>query len=169
MYELLKLFFNICLFKKGPQDIPGSKTVLYLITPFFISINFLILILSSDFSNALLQVLVEVLLILVLNWIILFFSKKLLRYSQTICALMGTDTIISFFAMPVMATLLLQGGGLAFFVLVALMIWHWAVTGHILSNALDQSLSFGLGISFLYILASYQCMALVFPELIITE
>ncbi len=169
MYELLKLFFNICLFKKGPQDIPGTSMVLGLITPAYIIINFLILRLSSDISNTLLQVLVEIILILVLSWMILFFSKKMPRFSQTASALVGTDTVISFFALPAMATLLGQGGGLAFFILVFLMLWHWAVTGHIFSNALDQSFSFGLGISFLYILASYQCMALMFPEVMMTK
>jgi hypothetical protein len=169
MFELLKLFFNICLFKKGPQDIPGSNMVLSLITPVYVIINFLILILSSDISTALLQVLVEVMLIFGLSWVILFFAKKLLRYSQTASALVGTDAVISFFALPAMATLIGQGTGLAFFALVFLMVWHWAVTGHIFSKALDQPFSFGLGVSFLYILMSYQGMAWVFPEVILAE
>jgi len=42
--------------------------------------------------------------------------------------------------------------------------WHWAVTGHIIRNALEQDLSFSLGLAFLYLLGSYQVMALLFPE-----
>jgi predicted membrane protein len=169
MYELLKLFLNICLLKQGPQDIPGSNTVLSLVMPVYVIINFLILILSSDVSIALLQVITESILILTLSWIILFFFKKSPRYSQTVCALVGTDAVISFFALPVMSILLGQGSQFAFFTLIVLMIWHWAVTGHIFSMALDKPLSFGLGISFLYILASNLCMTMIFPNVILTE
>ena len=166
MYELLRLFFNICLLKKGPQDIPGSNTVLSLVMPVYVIINFLILILASDISIALLQVTTESILILTLSWIILFFFKKSPRYSQTVCALVGTDAVISFFALPVMSILLGQGSQFAFFALIVLMIWHWAVTGHIFRMALDKPLSFGLGISFLYILVSNLCMTMIFPDVI---
>ena len=57
-----------------------------------------------------------------------------------------------------------QGGLLVFLVMLGLIGWHWAVTGHIIRNALEQSLSFGLGLAFLYLLGSYQVMALLFPE-----
>jgi len=57
-----------------------------------------------------------------------------------------------------------RGALLAFFVIIALMIWHWAVIGHIIRNALEQTLVFSLGLAFLYILGSYQVMALLFPE-----
>jgi hypothetical protein len=48
--------------------------------------------------------------------------------------------------------------------MLVLIIWHWAVTGYILSKALEKTLSFSLGIAFLYLLGSYQVMALLFPE-----
>ena len=53
---------------------------------------------------------------------------------------------------------------LVFLVMLGLIGWHWAVTGHIIHNALEQSLSFSLGLAFLYLLGSYQVMALLFPE-----
>ena len=70
MYELLKLFFDICLFKKGPQDIPASNVLLRLLIPVYASVSFLMLILNSDGLNAAMQVLVEVMLILGATWII---------------------------------------------------------------------------------------------------
>ena len=57
-----------------------------------------------------------------------------------------------------------QGGLLVFLVMLGLIGWHWAVTGHIIRNALEKSLSFSLGLAFLYLLGSYQVMALLFPE-----
>ena len=167
MYELLKLFLEICLFKKGPQDIPGSKGMLTLLIPVYAGVSFFLLILSSDGLNAAMQVLVEIMLILGSTWFILFIARKPARYLQTASALMATDTLISFFALPAMATLVGQGAGLAFIVIILLMIWHWAISGHIFSNALNQPFTFGLGVAFLYILVSYQVMALLFPEIVI--
>lgn len=169
MYELLKLFFDISLFKKGPQDIPDSNWLLRLLIVINIFISFLIIILSSNIVDTVLQVLLGVLLILGSSWIILYVAKKLHRYLQTACALIGTDTLISFFALPAMATLIGQGTLIAFIAIVILMLWHWLVTGHIFSQTLEQPFSFGLGISFLYILTAHQFMGLLFPEIIIVE
>ena len=80
---------------------------------------------------------------------------------------MATDALISFFALPAMATLVGQGTGLAFIAIILLMIWHWAVSGHIFSKALEQPFTFGLGVAFLYILVSYQVMAFLFPEILV--
>ena len=105
---------------------------------------------------------VEVVLILSLSWIILFVTNKRIRFQQTACALMGTDTIISFFALPAMATLIGLGSSSAFIFVVLLMIWHWVVSGHIFSHALEQPIGFGLGIAFLYLLTSYQIIGFLF-------
>ncbi len=169
MTLFLKLFFDICLFKKGPQDIPASSGLLILLIPIYAGINFLILILSADAVNAISQVLVEIILTIASCKVILYIAKSPERFVQTASALIATDTLISFFALPAMATLIGQGTALAFFSVVALMLWHWAVSGHIFSNALNQPFTFGLGVAFLYILVSYQVMALLFPEIIITE
>lgn len=169
MFELLKLFFDICLLKKGPQDVPGFSSLFRLLILVHASVSFVILRLNTDSADAAWQVLVEVVLILALTWLILFFARKSFRYQQTASALLGTDTVISFIAIPAMATLVTYGTGLAFFTIVLLMIWHWVVSGHIFSQALDQPFAFGLGIAFLYILVSYQVIGLLFPEITMAE
>ncbi len=122
-----------------------------------------------DFFHALLQVIVEIALLLGASKIILSLAKKPERFLQTACALIATDALISFMALPVMATLIGKGSALSFIVIILLMLWHWAVSGHIFSHALSQPFTFGLGVAFLYILMSYQVMALLFPEVIITN
>jgi hypothetical protein len=98
-------------------------------------------------------------------WIILYLARKLGRFYQVLSAVLGTDAMISFFALPGMASMeTRQGGLLVFLVMLGLIGWHWAVIGHIIRNALEKSLSFSLGLAFLYLLGSYQVMALLFPE-----
>ena len=169
MYELLKLFFGIAIFKKGPQDIPASPWLLRLLIPVYMMVNYLILMLSNDMFSALLQVSVDVILIIVFAWGCMFIAGKPERYQQTACALLGTDALISLFAIPALATLIGQGSALALLAVVLLMLWHWVVSGHILRHALSQPLVFGLGVAFLYILISFQVMALLFPELATNE
>jgi hypothetical protein len=165
MYELTLLFFQIAIFKKGPQDVPGSPLVLKLLLPVYVAINYLILFLNGALSTALLQILVDFTLIILFCWPLLYFSGKSARFPQTLAAMVGTDIVISFFALPAIATLNTHANDLAYFAMLALVLWHWLVSGHIMKHALDRSLFFGLGLALLYIMLSSQLMAVLFPEI----
>lgn len=163
MYQLIVLFFGIAIFRKGPQDVPGSPWVLRLILPIYVAVNVLILLLNENWSTALSQVAVDFFLIVGFSWPLLYFSGKTARFRQTLCALLGTDTVISSFAIPAVASLNTQATDLAFIAMLALMLWHLMVGGHIFRHALDKPLFFGIGLALLYLLISSQVMALLFP------
>lgn len=165
MFELVKLFFDICLFKKGPQDVPPSYALLYGLIVVYALIGFLVLFLSVGWYEAALQVLVEIALVIGFTKVMLSLTRKPERYVQTASALLGTDALISFFALPGIASMTTgRMTLLVFAVMLGLMVWHWLVTGHIIRHAISQSLSFGLGVAFLYILVTYQVMAFLFPD-----
>lgn len=52
MYAYLKLLFNICLFSKGPQEIPHSNQLLRLTTLLYALISYLLIQLSTDSLSA---------------------------------------------------------------------------------------------------------------------
>jgi len=165
MLEIIKLLFDICLFKKGPQDLPPSAGLLWMLVIVDVSVSFLMLSIRTDWLNSLLQAIVGALLIVGFSWLMLYVARKRERFNQTTIALLGIDALISFFALPGMASMMIGTGALlAFIITIALMIWHWAVTGHIIRNALGQGWAFSLGLAFLYILGSYQVMALLNPH-----
>lgn len=165
MFEIIKLLFDICLFKKGPQDLPSSVGLLRLLLVVDVSVSFLMVSIRTDWLASLLQAIASALLIVGFSWLMLYVGRKWERFYQTTIALLGTDTLISFFALPGMASMMIGTGALwAFIITIGLMIWHWAVTGHIIRNALGQTWTFSLGLAFLYILGSYQVMALLFPD-----
>jgi hypothetical protein len=166
MYELSWLFFQIAIFKKGPQDVPASPLVLRLLVPVYVAVNYLILFLNGAVSSAILQIVADFTMIVLFCWPLLYFSGKPYRFPQTLAAMIGTDTIISFFALPAIATLNTHANDLARFSMFILVLWHWLVSGHILRHALDRSLFFGLGLALLYIMLSSQVMAALFPEII---
>ena len=165
MFEIVKLFFDICLFKKGPQDIPSYNGLLNGLIVVYALVGFLVLFVTAGFFDAVLQVLVEIALVIVFTKVLLSLFRRPERYVQTASALFGTDALLSFFALPGIASMMTgRMTLLAFAVMLGLTIWHWVVTGHIIRHAISQSIPFGLGIAFLYILAMYQVMTLLFPE-----
>ena len=165
MFDIIKLLFDICLFKKGPQDLPYSVWLLRILFIGYVSIRVLMLSIHFNWLTVLMQVIVEIVLVCGFFWLMLYLARKLGRFYQVISAVLGTDALISFFALPGMASMeTRQGGLLVFLVMLGLIGWHWAVIGHIIRNALEQTLSFSLGLAFLYLLGSYQAMAFLFPE-----
>ena len=96
MYPLLQLFLEITAFRKGPQDVPTAAWLMPLILMAYVVINVAVLLLSSDWGDALMQVAVDFALMSAFIWPLLFVSNKLNRYRQTLVALMGTDAVINF-------------------------------------------------------------------------
>ncbi len=166
MYDYLALISNICLFKKSPQDIPYSQVILRRSIIGYAIISFMLIQMSVDVLNALFQVAVELIILLSFSSLALMIAKKRQRFVQTTCALLGTDALISLCAVPAIASLTINpNNGLAFLAMLALMIWHWVITAHIMRHALSQPFFFALGIAFLYIFSAYQIMGVLFPAL----
>lgn len=165
MFEFIKLVFDICLFTKGPQNLPSSVWLLRILLIVDVIVGFLMVSIHTDWLTSLLQAIVSALLMIGFSWLMLYIGRKRPRFCQTTIALLGTDALIGFISLPGMASMMIgKGIFLAFVVTVGLMIWHWAVIGHIIRNALGQTWIFSLGLAFLYILGSYQVIALLFPE-----
>jgi hypothetical protein len=170
MFEIIKLLFDICLFKKGPQHLPYSPSLLYSMIGTYAVVNFLTIHISVGRLSTLLVVTVCTLIVVGFSWVMLYFGHRLARFNQTTCALLGTDALLSFFAVPGISSMVTGGMTLlAFSVMIVLMIWHWVITGHIIRNALDQTLMFGLGLAFLYLFSMYQVMDLLFPDATVVE
>lgn len=165
MFEIIKLLFDICLFKQGPQDVPYSVWLWRILMLVDIAASFLMINLRTVWLVSLLQAVVGAFLIVGFCWLILYLTRKRERFSQAVSAMLGVDALITFFALPGMATMAIgQGALFAFAVMIGLIVWHWAVVGHIIRNALGQTWSFSLGLAFLYIFGSYQVIAVLFPE-----
>ena len=166
MFEILRLFYDIILFKKGPQDIPFSPPLTRMTLVGYAAISFLMLFMTSHWFSAVLEMAVDILLLMAFTRVALAWVHKSERYQQTFCALLGTDALITLCAIPGTAVMLVPSGDLGllgFLMVVGLMLWHFAVIAHILRQALDQSLGISLGLALLYLMAAYQIMNFLFP------
>ncbi len=167
MFEILKLFYDIALFKKNPQDVPFSKALTQITLIGYALVSFLMFFMTSHFTKALLQVAIDVVVLITFTRLTLFIARKSERYEQTFCALLGTDMLISLYAIPPTASMMAPNGSIAdlgVIVMIGLLLWHWAVLGHIFRHALSESFSFGFGIGFLYLFSAYLVMGMLFPD-----
>jgi len=162
--SLVRLFLEICLYQKGPQDVPASAALFYLMVLAYFAIGAVVLGMQTGWLIGIAQAVVELMLVLGFIWGLLALSRKPARFQQTATALLGSDTLISVAALPLLLSVkAAPQTAFPYVLLMGLMIWSMAVTGHILRHALSKPLSLGIGLAVLYFLATYQIMAYWFP------
>jgi hypothetical protein len=169
MLNLIKLFYEIALFKKTPQSIPYSPFLSRITLLAYALISFLMLYISSPWFVAVLQMGADVLLLIAFVKITLAWVGKSMRYQQTLCALLGTDALMTFAAFPAAAVLSVPSGDimwLGLVVMVGLLLWRWAVIGYILHHATEQPQGLCLGLALLYAMLAYALMDALSPEAI---
>jgi len=123
---------------------------------------------SLNAGSALLSGLLDTLLLVVLTATLLYAQRRKSRVIQTLTALAGTGTIITFLALPVSGWL--QGvdqsageGGPAVIMLLILMGWSLAVVGHIFRHALSIPYFFGLVLAMVFYGISISAFRALFP------
>ena len=167
---LSKAFFDICLLRKGPQDLPKSSVLLYLSLILYMVFDVLLTVQARPFEDALLVSLVDVGFLLGVTFFILKQHHHLDRWVQTITALCGTGVILGIFIFP-----LVYGGAqnqyetwlqqIIIILFLIMVIWNIAVLAHIVRNAISTSLGIGIAIAILYIWMSSLLISMLFPEI----
>jgi hypothetical protein len=90
MTDLLRLFLQIALLKRGPQDLPASPTLLAVTATTYFAVNYIVYSLLPDITQPWRQHLIsEVVYTLVSLGLILRLAGKPERYLQTATAIFG--------------------------------------------------------------------------------
>jgi len=148
-------FIQICLLRQGPQDLPTSGILLAIALTAHTVMSIVWSNISLSAVDALLSGLLDTLLLVVLTTTLLYAQRRKERVVQTLTALAGTGTIITFLALPVSGWLQRVDqsageGGLAVIVLLLLMVWSLAVVAHIFRHALSIPYFFGLVVAVVF-------------------
>ena len=157
MRVLFNLFLDICLFRKGPQDAPASATLLKLCLLAYGLTSLLVLLIGTPAPLALLQILLDMVLLSGLLYLALILYRHPRRFEQTLSALTGVGTLMSLLALPLIVWISGQSTGgdaqLPALLLLALMAWSIAIMAHILRCAFNAPIWVGalyaLGYTFL--------------------
>ncbi|MDX1604647.1 MAG: hypothetical protein R3202_00570 [Candidatus Competibacterales bacterium] len=152
MAALLNLFWDICLLRKGPQDVPAAAALLQLTLLAYALTGLATLLVGMPelgFGRALLLTLTDLGLLAGLTYLILSVLGLPARFGQTLTALTGVGTLLQLIALPLglwyqRELAAQETGELPALLWLLLLAWSIAITGHILRHAF--AVSFGMGI-----------------------
>lgn len=161
---LLKLFLDICLYRKGPQDLPASGFLFRLVLVIYLALGTLLLAPDTGWLQAALQTAAETAMGLAVVAVLLYTVNRPKRFLQMATAWLGADALISALGIPPLQLLASAGAGQLLGILwIALVGWHVAIMAHIVRHALSQPLPIGFVVAVLYTVVSFQLITFLFP------
>jgi len=158
MVALFNLFLDICLLRKGPQDVPTSVALLQLSVAVYAIVGLVLLLANLNITQAFTLVMLDLGLLLGLTYGVLNILGRGTRFTQTVTALAGTGLLLELIAWPLaiwigQANLRQEAAALPSLLYLALLVWNIAITGHILRHALSTTLAFGVLYAFGYLMS----------------
>ena len=172
MLSLFRVWFDICLWRAAPQDLPASGILLSLSLGCYALVAMLVSLGSYGLAGAIQLALLDLGLLAVFVASLLYLQGKTARINQTLSALAGTGSLLGVLALPLVWWV--QPGQqpeqvpvLMTLLWLLLLVWNLLVMAHIIRHALSSSLPVGLGVSLLYVLVSMQVVAALFPQQVV--
>jgi len=169
MLYLARIWFDICLWRAAPQDLPASGPLLVLTLACYLLVSLLVSLGSYGLAGAAALALLDLGLLSGFVLVLLYLQDKTARINQTLSALAGTGSLLGVFALPLVwwvqpETPPEQVPALLTLLWLALLVWNLLVMGHIMRHALSSSFPVGFGVALLYVLLSMQVIGALFPQ-----
>lgn len=153
MQALIRFFFELCLLRRAPQDLPASTALLWTVLVAELAIGLVVgLAAGLSLGVSLVQDTLEAGLMLGALYGGLYFTRHLGRFVQTATALLGTSALISLAALVPLSlnptgSEETDAAALGAVLLLGLMAWSVVVAGHILRHTFGISLAQGAAIA----------------------
>jgi hypothetical protein len=175
MYTYIKTlwfsFFDICRLHKGPQDLPDSPTLLWLVVAIYAPLQVTINALGGEMSKSFVALVVDLGLMWLLTASLLYIAKYPSRIRQTLTALIGTNCIINLLTLPLWIWFWSLSDGnqsnpnLAFIglMLLGLGIWNLVILAHIFRHALSTTFGIGMMVAVVFVGVFFVAMFTLFP------
>jgi len=169
MAALWRLFFDICCFRKGPQDVPASHELLILSLVAYAVGSFLLALTTQTVAVALFSGVIDMGMLAGLCYLLLVLWRYPDRWLQATTALSGTGLIFSIAAIPL--SVLLAGMSrndpmtlVIFLFVISLLVWNIGVIAHIMKHALSSSFALGVLAALFYIWVITAAITTLFPQ-----
>ncbi|MDZ7805190.1 hypothetical protein [Thiohalophilus sp.] len=166
---LVTRFWEICLLRKGPEDVPYSSPLLLLLLILGYAIDNLrvnLLLPGVTVGQLAGILLLHTLLMLSITAALLTMFGYRARIVQTLTALTGTGVILSLLMLPLdyITRLNPQNFTMASLIIMAMQIWSLVIVGHILSHALSVHRLTGVIIAIGYLILGLAAFNTLLPE-----
>jgi len=169
LQSLIQFFFELCLLRRAPQDLPASWALLGVTLVADLLMGMLFAISAGlPAGLGLAQSLMDVAFMLVLLYGALYLLERLPRFRQSATALLGSGALLQLVA-SVPLGLLPPGeegrapAGMSLLLLV-LVLWSILVTGHIVRHTFGLRLAQGIAIAVLYSFFAYTLLGELFAS-----
>lgn len=165
MLALVQVFWQIALLRKGPQTLPASRELLWLLLAAHWLIGVILVIDTLSLERALLSGLVTTLIMVALVHALLILHRHHNRVTQTLSALAGCEVLLGLFMLPLLVMLHIGGGMVALVAMFWLLLigWNIAIAAHIFRHALGVRLAVGVLFAIGYILVSISLSSFLIP------
>jgi hypothetical protein len=156
--HFLKAFLDIVLWRRGPQDLPASRLLLWLTAAAYVAVSIVQLTLLEEPAAAwLVFVVLDPVLLTAGVYLLLKLFSRTDRFLQTATAVLGTGVVLGLcMFLPVQWLLTVAGvpveSTAAGLVALAMVVVFALVTGRIVKLATDSSLFTGITLSLTYFL-----------------
>ena len=160
MIKIIHFFWQICIFKKGPEQVPTAPVFVAVVITAYLLVSVLASLfepaLDGNIIKAILVVLVSTAVQLSIFTLLLLYKNMFSRVKETLLALLGSDTLLTLIGIAILAVHDFLNGNLesgepaiqvSRFALTALVVWSLAVTGFILHKATNTGLFLGNAIA----------------------
>jgi len=164
MQEIIKAFWQIALFRQGPDYLPDSQPLLLFTLCAYVLVDVLVILTLYPAPVLVPLLLVDLGMLVVWTAGLLSLFGGMNRLRQTLIALFGAGALLQIIAFPISAWPSL---GLplelpyAFRVLfsLAILLWSVAVYGYIFGRALSRSMGIGVTFAVIYSIVIYEFAA----------
>jgi len=156
--QFLRIFLDIVLWRRGPQDLPVSPLLLALTIAAYVAVSVVQLaLLQESASTWFFFVVLDPLLLLAWVWLVLKLYRRDERFLQTASAVFGTSALLGvafYLPLQLILTALDQGptSSMAQVFALLLIVVFALVTGRIIKLATDSNLFTGIAVSLTYFL-----------------
>jgi len=138
---LFALFWQLCLFRRGPQDVPYAPAllVIILLAEMALGVASVLMLEKSYQSEQAAGVLLGLTVWLALVWGILGFKGQKTRFVQTMTACLGTDLVMTLLVLPLQVFLVTypESGSAPYLLRLVVLIWDILIKGRIYSAAMN--------------------------------
>lgn len=164
-HPLLYAFALIAVMRRGPQDMPASHFLLFLLLLANLVPGTLVFMVRHGFEVSALMAAVDLAISLVLVGTILVLAKRQARIPQTLNALLGVSLLFSIgtLGLFVLKMHFYLPSVLFVILLYTVFIWSMIVTGHIFSQSLVLRLPAGILLAAGYYFVSILLFDLLMP------
>ncbi len=165
MQVLFRLFWDLLLLRQGPQDIPYSRALVFILIFLHIFTGWFLLGISQTLFQALYSAITSTVIAVAFVQIMLITHRKDTRLYQTLSALIGAEILLGMFSIPLTWLYQLRiSDALVIGVLSLIIIgWNGMVAGHIFTLALDNKRALGFSYA-----AFYLFIAIIFSSTLST-